>query len=111
MVTVPLGLRLPFPGCVRVYFPPHRAQIFRRDALTVVDMPSLQKLIRANDWAHDPLAHGDACEQISCRADLEVAPELPDAFGALDAKATNSTLVCARWRCARRLLLLLLHAL
>jgi hypothetical protein len=48
---------------------------------------------RYNNWKHDPLAQGDPCNQIACRADLEL---VPDDFGGLDAKATNSTMVRAR---------------
>lgn len=54
-----------------------RAQIFDRDHNKVVDGPSLQKLIRYNDWQHDPIstmgcAPGQASgmEGIASRADL-----------------------------------------
>ena len=53
----------------------------------------MQLFIRKNDWEHDPLADGDSCNQVSCRADLESEPEEAQAFGALDGKVTNSTLI------------------
>ena len=48
----------------------HRAEIYRRDALAVVDVPTMQLFIRKNDWEHDPLADGDSvndCVRVAVR--------------------------------------------
>ena len=47
-----------------------RAQIFRRDAGNVVDMASLQYMLRYNDYQHDPYAAGDPYNAICSRGDL-----------------------------------------
>ncbi|XP_074636174.1 putative phospholipase B-like 2 [Acropora palmata] len=83
-----------------------RAQIFKRDQHKVVDMDSMMKLMRYNDYQHDPLARCNctppysAENGISARSDLNPADgKYP--FGALghrkhggtDAKITNSEMV------------------
>lgn len=45
------------------------------------------------DWQTDPLAYGDASNQIAARWDLSVNG--PDAGGAIDAKITSSALLAA----------------
>lgn len=67
-----------------------RAQIFRRDQATVMSDEDMQRLMRRNNFQNDPIAHGDSCAQIACRADLATNPALKKAFGAIDAKYTSS---------------------
>jgi len=67
-----------------------RAQIFRRDQSIVMSDEGMQKLMRSNNFQVDPIAHGDSCAQIACRADLATNPFLKKAFGAIDAKYTSS---------------------
>ena len=71
-----------------------RAKIFRRDQNTVVDVPSMQKMIRYNNWEHDPFSEGNPCNQISSRCDLVKGnPANPDvqqsAFGSVDGKVVD----------------------
>ncbi|XP_068679671.1 putative phospholipase B-like 2 [Montipora foliosa] len=83
-----------------------RAQIFKRDHHKVVDMNSMMKLMRYNDYKHDPLARCNCTppysgeNAISSRSDLNPADgKYP--FGALghrkhggtDAKITNSEMI------------------
>ena len=62
-----------------------RQKIFKRDQGKVRDLPSLQRLMQANDYLHDPLSHGDPMAAISSRGDL-VARD-PQLFGGIDTKA------------------------
>jgi hypothetical protein len=59
-----------------------RAQIFRRDLAAVRQLHQLQKLMRANDYRGDPLAHNNSEFQIAARFDL------------LDPASTNETASC-----------------
>jgi len=66
-----------------------RAQIFKRDHGKVRDMGSMIKLMRYNDFTHDPLARCEKCippysgeNGISCRSDLNPA-NMTFPFGAL----------------------------
>lgn len=83
-----------------------RAQMFKRDHGKVVDMDSMMKLMRYNDYQHDPLSRCNCTppysgeNAISARSDLNPADgKYP--FGALghrehggiDAKVTNSELI------------------
>ena len=52
---------------------------------------SLQRFMRANDWQHDPLAHGNAGAQVAARYDLITGHA--SAGGATDAKLTSSALL------------------
>ena len=63
-----------------------RAKIFKRDAPSVNTIEDVKKLIRYNDYQHDPLSLGDACHQIASRCDLNPGGS---AFGAIDAKVTD----------------------
>lgn len=64
-----------------------RAQIFKRNATAVTDLPSLFALLRYNNYANDPLAGGDPIlGAISSRGDLR-SPG-PVAFGGVDTKVT-----------------------
>merc|ERR1719221_1761140 len=67
-----------------------RAQIFRRDQATIRSDEDMQRLMRRNKFQTDPIAHGDSCAQIACRADLATDPALKKAFGTIDAKYTSS---------------------
>lgn len=82
-----------------------RANIFRRDHLTVNDFKTLTKLMRYNDFQHDPLSKCNctppysACNAISARNDLN-APNGTYPFhilgfgllGATDLKLTSITM-------------------
>ncbi len=57
-----------------------RAQIFRRDNGNVVDMNSLQYIMRYNDFEHDPYAHGDPWNAICSRGDLAASGYVQFAF-------------------------------
>lgn len=64
-----------------------RAQIFRRDQGTVVDMPTFKHMMQYNDYETDPISNGNPLYAISSRADLD--PHAPQCFGALDAKVSS----------------------
>jgi len=66
-----------------------RAQIFRRDEATIVSDESMQRVMRYNQFETDPIAAGDPCNQLACRADLASDPSKRKAFGAIDAKYTS----------------------
>lgn len=83
-----------------------RAQMFKRDHNKVVDMDSMMKLMRYNDYKHDPLARCNCTppysgeNAISARSDLNPAEgKYPIAalghrqHGGIDAKLTNSEMV------------------
>jgi hypothetical protein len=59
-------------GSVFDYFAAPRAEILRRDAQLAVNVTTMQRLIRYNDWQHDPLSQGRANFQIASRGDLIV---------------------------------------
>jgi len=68
-----------------------RAQIFRRDHHKVVDMESMKRMMRYNQWQTDPLSLGDACNSISARCDLDPPGNgMPQAFGGLDCKISDT---------------------
>ena len=62
-----------------------RANIFRRDQASVVDMASFQALMRSNDYTADPLSAGDADKAICIRGDLS---SRKSDGGCLDTKVT-----------------------
>jgi hypothetical protein len=73
-----------------------RAKIFRRDHHKVQSLEEMLKMIRYNNWQHDPFSDGNPANAISSRMDL-VQPQDPQnpyttkaAFGSIDGKATNS---------------------
>ncbi|CAI5445674.1 unnamed protein product [Caenorhabditis angaria] len=83
-----------------------RALIFKRDHDSVVDMPSLLRLMRSNNYTKDPLSKCDcnppysAENAIACRSDLNpqngTYPFKSLGFrdhGAIDVKATDSKLI------------------
>jgi hypothetical protein len=67
-----------------------RANIFRRDQASVVDMASFQALLRSNDYSSDPLAGGDADKAICIRGDLS---SRHSDGGCLDTKVTMGSWV------------------
>ena len=64
-----------------------RAKIFRRDQATVVDMDSFKKIMRYNNFEHDPYAEGNPDNAICARGDL--SPSHPSAGGCLDCKVSS----------------------
>ena len=70
-----------------------RAKIFRHRQGNVTDLEGVQRLLRYNDFRHDPLSLGNACNAISARCDLNPI-DSPDyqLDGGLDAKASSYTL-------------------
>mmetsp|Transcript_43618 Transcript_43618/g.109516 ORF Transcript_43618/g.109516 Transcript_43618/m.109516 type:complete len:192 (-) Transcript_43618:363-938(-) len=50
----------------------------------------MQRVMRYNQFQTDPIAHGDSCSQLACRADLAAEPIARQAFGAIDGKYTSS---------------------
>jgi hypothetical protein len=71
-----------------------RANVFRRDQHKVSDLSAMKKIMRYNDWQHDPLALNDPGNQIASRFDLE-QPNNPNVYcgGALDVKVTDQVML------------------
>jgi hypothetical protein len=66
-----------------------RAQIFARDAPNVDTMDQFKGIMRYNNYQNDALSLQDACNAISCRADLNVpwnGNSDFQPFGAIDCK-------------------------
>ncbi|XP_071509243.1 phospholipase B-like 1 [Diadema antillarum] len=63
-----------------------RAKIFRRDQGKVVDMNSMKKIMRFNEYKTDPYSEGDPSKSICMRGDLMTKP-VPD--GCYDTKVAN----------------------
>ncbi|XP_077973050.1 phospholipase B-like 1 [Styela clava] len=63
-----------------------RAKIFRRDQNEVVDMESMKKILRFNNYKLDNYSEGDACNSICCRGDLQT---YPINSGCYDTKVTD----------------------
>jgi len=75
-----------------------RAQIFKRDEASAITLEGIKKLMRYNQYQTDPLSLQDACRGISARCDLNTPWTINSlnglaAFGAIDGKATDNTLV------------------
>lgn len=64
-----------------------RAQIFRRDQATVVDLKSMKHIMQYNDFESDPISNGNPLYAISSRVDLD--PRQPQCFGGLDSKISS----------------------
>ncbi|KAL5018080.1 hypothetical protein ScPMuIL_003802 [Solemya velum] len=63
-----------------------RNKIFRRDEGKVVDMKSMETIMRYNDYEKDPYSEDNSCNTICCRGDLM---ETPGPFGCYDTKVSN----------------------
>jgi len=64
-----------------------RAQIFRRDQGTVIDLDSFKAILRYNNYKKDPISNGDPGRTICSRFDLEDTNPSPS--GCYDTKVTN----------------------
>ncbi|KAL3876032.1 hypothetical protein ACJMK2_033919 [Sinanodonta woodiana] len=64
-----------------------RAKIFRRDQGKVVDMATMKKIMRYNDYKQDPYSENNSCNTICCRGDLMSVD--PGPFGCYDTKVSN----------------------
>eukprot|EP00762_Andalucia_godoyi_P002403 ANDGO_02752.mRNA.1 Phospholipase B-like protein G len=76
-----------------------RALMFSRDAPKSKSIADVQKIIRYNDFQHDPLSAGNPLLTIASRADLIDSSSKtmkPSAFGAIDAKVTSFTMIDAQ---------------
>lgn len=63
-----------------------RAKIFRRDAGGVHDRDAMKRIMRYNDWQHDPYSLGDPENAIASRADLDAKGRKCCVGGNIDAK-------------------------
>ena len=63
--------------------------IFQEQQASVVDLASMQHIMRYNQWQTDAASGGDSCHSIACRGDLEPDAAHVGAFGALDAKISS----------------------
>ena len=66
-----------------------RAKIFRREQSQVVDMASMQSLMRFNQYQTDPYAEKDPWGAIAARGDLSTAPS---GNGGYDTKVTTGSM-------------------
>lgn len=71
-----------------------RARVFKQRQGDVHDLNTLKKLMRYNDFEHDPIAKGCPMNQLASRGDL--SPKglehcYRDAFGAVNSKITSSS--------------------
>jgi len=67
-----------------------RDKIFTRNQSSVTDITDMFKLMRYNNFKHDPLSKGDPSKAIASRYDL--SPIYPMLYGATDAKVTDCSL-------------------
>lgn len=65
-----------------------RANIFRRDQTKVNSLDDMKKMIRYNDYLHDPLSLGNPGYAIASRNDLRPGDKL-SCSGAYDAKVSS----------------------
>ncbi|EOD41193.1 hypothetical protein EMIHUDRAFT_41599, partial [Emiliania huxleyi CCMP1516] len=72
-----------------------RAKVFRRDQADIRSDADMQRTMQYNQFKTDPLAKGDPCNQLACRADLDKDAAARQTFGAIDAKYTSSAHVRA----------------
>lgn len=66
-----------------------RARLFARLHTDVVDLPSALKIMSHNDFKRDKEAHGNPCEEIACREDLQPLDDDMNVFGAIDTKLSS----------------------
>lgn len=70
-----------------------RALIFKEQQATITSLDSFQRVIRYNDWQHDPLSLGNACNAVSSRCDLNpIGSSTWQLEGGIDAKASSVTM-------------------
>jgi len=67
-----------------------RAKIFRRDQGNVVDLPSMKRIMRFNEFQTDPFSKGNPGNAICSRGDLK-SPN-PSLGGCYDSKVTSNKL-------------------
>lgn len=63
--------------------------IFAEQQASVIDLASMQHIMRYNQWQKDAASDDDSCHSIACRGDLEKNPDNIGPFGALDAKISS----------------------
>jgi hypothetical protein len=68
-----------------------RAQIFRRDSDKVIDLSTLQDLMRYNDYLEDPYSENNPMRAICSRGDLQQNNPIPS--GCYDTKVTQASMV------------------
>jgi hypothetical protein len=68
-----------------------RSQIFKRNSSLVLDMPSMQSLLRYNNYLHDPLSDKNPTFAISARGDLGNTNS-SSPFGGIDTKVNSNRL-------------------
>ncbi|XP_048758245.2 phospholipase B-like 1 [Ostrea edulis] len=64
-----------------------RAKIFRRDEGKVMDLASMKKIMRYNDYKNDLYSEGNSCNTICCRGDLREKEPKPS--GCYDTKVSD----------------------
>jgi hypothetical protein len=75
-----------------------RAKIFARDAPNVVHWEGMKALMRANNYASDPLSDGRPSRQVAARYDLfKEASNSWFPMGAIDCKVSNMSSAAALW--------------
>jgi hypothetical protein len=70
-----------------------RANIFRRDQATVTTLEAMKRIMRYNDWQHDPYSLGSPVNQISARGDLKQHESQADCMGGIDSKIVDHSLI------------------
>ncbi len=65
-----------------------RYTIFKEQHSNVIDIESMQHIMRYNEWQTDAASKGNSCHAIACRGDLNSKND-DGAFGALDAKMSS----------------------
>jgi len=73
-----------------------RAKIFKRNASNVSSFAEYQRLMKYNDFQHDPLSQDNPDWTIMARSDLSPTPST---FGAIDSKTTTWTRALYRMSC------------
>ncbi|GFR40953.1 hypothetical protein Agub_g1617, partial [Astrephomene gubernaculifera] len=69
-----------------------RAAIFRRDQGGVTELEGLKRIMRYNDWQHDPYAEGNPVGAVCPRGDLLEGPQAI-AKGCYDSKVTSASMI------------------
>jgi hypothetical protein len=66
-----------------------RAQIFRRDQSSVVDLRSFQFMMQYNNYQQDSVSQFNPTYAVAARGDIAAPGNFPMCFGAIDAKTTS----------------------